>query len=69
MVLSVTLTAQSNLNSHSKMKDFAITSLALIITGIIMVVAFPIALKLLFAVGPLAFALIVIGVLSAMAMS
>jgi hypothetical protein len=51
------------------MKDFAITSLALIITGIIMVVAFPIALKLLFAVGPLAFALIVIGVLSAMAMS
>lgn len=34
-----------------------------------MVFAFPIALKLLFAVGPLAFALIVIGVLSAMAMS
>jgi hypothetical protein len=50
------------------MKDFAIQSLAIILTALILIVGLPLALKLLFAVGPIPFALIVVGVLTAMAL-
>jgi hypothetical protein len=51
------------------MKDFAIQTLALILTCAVLIIGFPIAMKLLFAVGPVAFAVLVIGVLSVIAMS
>jgi hypothetical protein len=50
------------------MKEFATQSLALILTCAVLIIGFPIAMKLLFAVGPIAFAVLVIGVLLAMAM-
>ena len=50
------------------MKEFATQSLALILTCAVLIIGFPIAMKLLFAVGPIAFAVLVIGVLLVMAM-
>jgi hypothetical protein len=43
------------------MQNYAIQSLSLIITAGLLIVGLPLALKLLFAVGPVGFILIVVG--------
>jgi hypothetical protein len=50
------------------MKEFATQSLALILTCAVLIIGFPIVMKLLFTIGPVALLVLVVGVLLAMAM-